>query len=196
MKTTKPKIKVNIKGKSDDQSNSTVWAYVSFFSVVIIIICAISIFAALSQGAPVTTPKQDDSQQEEKPEEEQNSSEAAELQAYNAATAKFNQVNSRAVYNMLSSQQTGFIYIGRPTCPYSRAFGPRLASVIAETKTEINYYNTDAADSDTEARAIVFNALGINAVPTFIYIKGGVIVDRLADTTSASSIKSFIQKYQ
>jgi predicted bacteriocin transport accessory protein len=101
-------------------------------------------------------------------------------------------IDSQGVLDFLSSGKSGFLYAGRPTCPHCQVFAPILIEVAKEKDLEVFYFNTDVARGE-EARNDALDALGVDGVPNFMYVQGGRVVARLADTASRDALLEFIK---
>jgi len=103
------------------------------------------------------------------------------------------------IITKLDDGWTGFLYTGRDTCPFCQQFTPRLANVVLELDMtgEIVYFDTDAAQNEA-GRAVLFERLGIEFVPTFQFIRNGEIAGMLSGeaTGSAVSICEFIKRHR
>ena len=104
-------------------------------------------------------------------------------------------LNSQGVLDFLAKGNTGFLYIGRPTCPHCQAFAPILSKVVKEKRLTVYYYDTDAAKSEPEKKNEVLEATNVIGVPSFLFIKDGVIVETLG-AKSEESLLEFINLHQ
>jgi len=104
---------------------------------------------------------------------------------------------SEDILDLLEYGWSELVFVGRSTCPYCQAFAPKLTKVVAENDYRVWYYDTDvASQADEELYVKVMTTLGIEGVPSFIFISGGEVVDRLADTQSEAAIVEFIERYK
>lgn len=110
--------------------------------------------------------------------------------------------NSTAIGNnelraLIDEGETGFLYIGRPTCPHCKIFVPLLNNVTAQFSDEVYYFNTDAARSeDSAAMSELLGVLNISSVPTFMWLENGVEVSRLDDTENEQAIADFMAQFR
>lgn len=109
--------------------------------------------------------------------------------------AAFTAIDSQELLDFLADKKTGFVYLGRPTCPNCKVFVPTLAEVTREDKLTVYYYDTDAANSNKKLKDEVLEAVKVTGVPTFMYVKDGVEVERLGDEKDKVALRDFIQKY-
>ncbi|MFV0485450.1 MAG: thioredoxin family protein [Candidatus Saccharimonadales bacterium] len=107
----------------------------------------------------------------------------------------FTAVENQDVVDFLEDGEIGFLYVGRPTCSVCQVFAPILTQVVKAEGYKIYYYDTDVANDDKDLKAEVLDKISVTGVPTFMYIKDGVEVDRLIDTTNEESLREFIEKY-
>ncbi|WP_211747203.1 thioredoxin family protein [Paenibacillus sp. Marseille-Q4541] len=93
--------------------------------------------------------------------------------------------------------QSGFLYVGRPTCPVCREFLPKLERASEDTGQLVYYYNTDEGRKQDEQEVMaLMNQLEINSVPALLYIENGKETDRLTPgTMDQDSIVAFIQSH-
>ena len=113
----------------------------------------------------------------------------------NSVYDAFYPLNTQAVLNFIEQGRTGFIYAGRPTCPYCQAFSPVLAEVVRQEGTTVYYYDVDAASKDGESRSEALSALGVTGVPTFVYVENGITSAKFNGAHEASAILDFIHQF-
>lgn len=65
------------------------------------------------------------------------------------------------------------LYFGRETCYYCRQFSPDLKEFNHLIAGQLEYYDTDSADFDDEAKDFLFKTVGIPGTPTILYLKNG-----------------------
>lgn len=104
-------------------------------------------------------------------------------------------INSQDVLNFITNKDSGFIYVGRPTCPHCRIFAPILTKVVKQRSIDALYYDTDAANSDKDTKNEALDAINVNAVPSFLAIRSGEIIAELDDTESESALNEFVSQY-
>ncbi len=100
------------------------------------------------------------------------------------------ELTSQDVVDFFAQKKSGFIYVGRPTCPHCQAFAPVLTSVVKVNNLTVYYYNTDANNSN-EKHDDALTLLNITGVPTFLYVKDGVIAGELGDRSEDDLLKFF-----
>ena len=108
----------------------------------------------------------------------------------------FQAIDSQDVLDFIDHQNTGFLYIGRPTCPHCQVFAPILTKVVKQNDYTVFYYDTDAAKNDADLKSAALSALDVTSVPTFMYIKNGIVTAMLENTESEAALKEFITKNQ
>lgn len=99
------------------------------------------------------------------------------------------------VYNTKAS---GFVYITSKDCgSYCDSYGKNLANYL-RNESDINIYRFNATsvnDKDYPAAVATKLTLGSDNAPTLIYLKDGVIYDRV-DNVDQASMESFLAKYK
>lgn len=156
-------------------------------SVLIILTSAFFIKQALSNSTQSV-----DESTENEPEPELETESNSTEPDYSLLTS----LDSQSVIDFINNGKTGFIYVGRPTCPSCKQFAPILTQFVKEQGTLIYYYDTDVANEDKPLKTETINLIEVTSVPTFLYIENGVIVDRLGNTNSKSALEAFISDHQ
>lgn len=99
------------------------------------------------------------------------------------------------VYNTKAS---GFVYITSKDCgSYCDSYGKNLANYL-KNESDINIYRFNATsvnDKDYPTAVATKLALGSDNAPMLIYLKDGVIYDRV-DNVDQASMESFLAKYK
>lgn len=106
-------------------------------------------------------------------------------------------ITNEELADFLQKEQSGFLYVGRPTCPVCREFKPLLEGASEETGQNVYYYNTDAGREQDEAKTgELLDQLEVEYVPILFYIENGKIVDRLTpETMDQAVITAFIESH-
>lgn len=78
---------------------------------------------------------------------------------------KFTEIDDIAI---LDEIKTGYIYFGRPDCPYCNIMEPILFEVLNELNLEIYYFETSKFKDDINFDEVLDNHL-VEYVPTLIY---------------------------
>ncbi|OPA79249.1 hypothetical protein BVG16_09150 [Paenibacillus selenitireducens] len=107
-------------------------------------------------------------------------------------------MTNEGLESFFQEQQSGVVYIGRPTCPVCREFQPKVEKVSKATGTEVFYYNTDLARQENETTLNqMMEKLQVQAVPTVIYFSEGKEVDRLQEGEyTQEGFEQFLQKHE
>jgi predicted bacteriocin transport accessory protein len=132
----------------------------------------------------------------ERAEQKRREQEQAESGAGEVATPDYSMLtamNSQALLGMLLVGDSGFLYVGRPTCPHCQVFAPILTEVVAENGLEVYYLNTDAVRSEADYDTAL-DAVGVSGVPSFMYIRDGQVAAKLTDTTNKEKLLEFIRE--
>src|SRR5699024_1884021 len=106
-------------------------------------------------------------------------------------------ISNQELEHIIKKKETGFVYIGRPTCPHCRKLQPIYKEIIKKENMTSFYYNTDVAREDNEDQLIeLLSTLSVPTVPTILYIKDGKEVGRLEGDTTKSALLSWVHKYK
>ncbi|MBO0431059.1 thioredoxin family protein [Enterococcus sp. DIV0660C] len=104
-----------------------------------------------------------------------------------------NSINSNQIQKLIDNTDTGYIYIGRPTCEECQEFLPKLRSVLIKKRQKVFYYNTDNARKENQDKLVKeLNNLNVKIVPTILYMKKGKIDEKLEGSTNKSEIEKFL----
>lgn len=103
-------------------------------------------------------------------------------------------VTNEEVSTFLEHGESGFLYVGRPTCPFCREFMPVLENASQSTGQTVCYYNTDEGrEQDEEKLGALLDQLKIESVPALLYIENGKEADRLTPgTIDQEAITAFL----
>jgi len=106
--------------------------------------------------------------------------------------SSFTIISSGAVIDMVKNNKAGFLIVGEENCLSCDAFARRVASFV---EGDDGIYRVDfKLDEDTDdvrAKAL----LDVEDTPTFLYIKGGAVYDRIDDVKDATNLEVFLRKY-
>lgn len=187
--STKSTVKQTKPTKSNSQSansNSSMLAILVFVMGSILLLT--SAVLLITQFNSNTIISDDPNTSENTPGDENNN----ESDPYDA----FTPVTSQDVLDLIASAGTGFLYVGRPTCPNCTTFAPLLSAVVLENDFTVLYYDTDVAKSNPDLKSQALDAISVEGVPSFMYIENGEIIEKLTDRKTEDSIKAFFDKYQ
>ena len=93
----------------------------------------------------------------------------------------------------MAKNKSGFIIVGEENDISSDAFARRVASLV-EGEDGIYRYNTKVEEDADDIRAK--NILGVyDEVPTIVYVKNGVVYDRIDDVKDIDDLTVFLSKY-
>lgn len=97
---------------------------------------------------------------------------------------------------MIASNGTGLIYVGRPTCPYCRNFSKTVAKLSKKDQKKILYYNVDSEKNMTvKKQKFLVLKLKIQTTPALIQIKNGVVVQSIGNSKiSLKDLKRLISQ--
>ncbi|WP_239255834.1 thioredoxin fold domain-containing protein [Listeria ilorinensis] len=82
-------------------------------------------------------------------------------------------VDTESLDQFFQKKRTGFIYIGRPTCPYCKDFQAKLKQALIKNQQKAYYYDTDQARENKEDFVGMDERLGVKVVPTLLFISNG-----------------------
>lgn len=106
----------------------------------------------------------------------------------------FTLLSAGAVIDMVESGKEGFLIIGNEKDITSDAFARRVSSYV-EGEDGIYYYQISAGENTDDVRAENILGLGENDTPTMLYIKNGVVYDRIDDVKDTADLSVFLNKY-
>jgi hypothetical protein len=105
----------------------------------------------------------------------------------------FQILSAGGVIDMVKHDKAGFLIVGKENEITGDAFARRVKSMV-EGEEGIYRYNMKAEEGTDEIRAD--KALGIiRDTPTLLYIRGGVVYDRIDDVKDLTDLSVFLQKY-
>lgn len=94
-------------------------------------------------------------------------------------------------YAEVMEQDTAYIYFGRDTCKYCRAFEPLLEVSIAETGAIVYHYDTDDHNADEDFQDIL-DAHEVVTVPKLVKLEKGEVVGYVDHTDSQATITALL----
>lgn len=97
----------------------------------------------------------------------------------------------------MSNKNTGFVYVGRPTCADCQAFQPILKKELETRQLEepLAYYNTDkASEKSREDMTALLKKMGIESVPTLVYLKEGKVASTYEATDEPEKLTDWMNK--
>lgn len=81
------------------------------------------------------------------------------------------------LYDVLGSDETSYVYFGRPSCPDCEDFIVILMEVISDNGITVYYFNTDYLKDEAEYEEII-DIFDVVWVPALYKVRGNVITDR------------------
>ncbi|WP_099222243.1 DUF6568 family protein [Listeria costaricensis] len=97
----------------------------------------------------------------------------------------------------MADKETGFIYVGRPSCEDCQAFQPILQKELADRgyKDKLAYYNTDkASEKNRDDMVQLLEGMSIDSVPTMVYLKNGKVVSTYSATDSQKKLAKWMDQ--
>lgn len=96
----------------------------------------------------------------------------------------------------LENKDSGFVYIGRPTCPDCQAFQPTLDTVLKDKNMRLDYFDTDAARKEKEEQTKQFlQDMKVKTVPVIFYLENGKEVSRYDGNDDEKALAAWFDKY-
>ncbi|MBC1490223.1 thioredoxin family protein [Listeria booriae] len=96
----------------------------------------------------------------------------------------------------LENKDSGFVYIGRPTCPDCQAFQPTLDAVLKDENMRLDYFDTDAARKEKEEQTKQFlQDMKVKTVPVIFYLENGKEVSRYDGNDDEKALAAWFDKY-
>lgn len=104
----------------------------------------------------------------------------------------FATLTAGATIDMMNSGKTGFLIVSDANSMDCDAFARRVKSIAGDTDKVFRYnIAEDQTSEDDSVKALI----NYESTPTFLYIKNGVIFDRLDDVKDEDDLTFFLQKY-
>ncbi|HFI0273151.1 TPA: thioredoxin domain-containing protein [Streptococcus suis] len=112
---------------------------------------------------------------------------------YAKAVKDFQEISIEDLEEKLGTDEDFILYIGRETCPYCRAFVPKLHQAAKETEIPVLYIDSD--EDPTGKLELFRQASGIKTVPSLTYFKDGKLSAFLQKGSQATKeeITQFLQ---
>ncbi|WP_239254519.1 thioredoxin family protein [Listeria ilorinensis] len=114
-----------------------------------------------------------------------------------AAKAFLNTIGTADFKQKMADKETGFVYVGRPSCEDCQAFQPILQKELTEQgySGKLAYYNTDkASEKNRDEMVDLLEGMSIDSVPTMVYLKDGKVVSTYAATDSQKNLAKWMDQ--
>jgi len=106
-------------------------------------------------------------------------------------------VDNEGVSELLDGDRSFYLYVGRPTCPFSVDFEPILEHVLTNRQVSIYYFEIDLArEKGSERTSELMNLLGIVGVPSIVYIEDGEVINIRECMLSYGELSIFFESHQ
>ena len=114
---------------------------------------------------------------------------------YAEAVKSYQELSIDQVENKLANKDSFFLYVGRESCQYCRAFVPKLSQTVEQTQQTVYYL--DSEEDPTGQLEQFLKASGIETVPSLLYIEGGKAVSILQKGSQATieEIEQFFAQF-
>lgn len=93
-----------------------------------------------------------------------------EEEEYSKNVKDFIVITPEELSEKVLSNENNYVYFGRQTCPYCRAFVPKLNKLSKERKINIYYIDTENTDTDIKLQELR-SKLNIETVPSLLLFK-------------------------
>ncbi|WP_430535999.1 thioredoxin family protein [Listeria rocourtiae] len=102
-------------------------------------------------------------------------------------------ITNNQMKDIFADKKTGYVYVGRPTCPDCEPFKAKLENALRATNRQALYYNTDKAREADKNYTKIIEQMGVRVVPTLIYYTRGLETDRYrGDLDDEKQIKEWL----
>jgi predicted bacteriocin transport accessory protein len=108
-----------------------------------------------------------------------------------ASGSSYRSVSDAETYADVMDQDVAYLYFGRDTCKYCRAFEPLLEAAMTETDAVVYHYDTDEHNGDADFQDIL-DAHEVVTVPKLVKIEKGAVVDYVDHTDSQEAITALL----
>ncbi|WP_320164253.1 thioredoxin family protein [uncultured Trichococcus sp.] len=108
-----------------------------------------------------------------------------------ASGARYQAVDGPGEYADVMDEEIAYLYFGRDTCKYCRAFEPLLEESISETDAVVYHYDTDEHSEDENFQDIL-DAHEVVTVPKLVKLEKGEVVDYVDHTDSQDAITALL----
>ena len=103
-------------------------------------------------------------------------------------------ISAAAVNDMVRGNKTGFLIVSEENCIGCDAFARRVAAYASDDLSDIFRYNRAQESGVDDNRAKSLLSIG-DSTPDFLYIKDGVVFDRIDDVKNFEDLQAFLIKY-
>lgn len=111
---------------------------------------------------------------------------------YYTETSNFKKITVDELPSTQNQDENFIVYIGRSTCPYCRAFVPKLNRVSKEHDVKIYYIDSEDGAEGAEDLIVFRDKNKIATVPALLNIQNDVMDSVMDSTLSETEILEFI----
>ncbi len=108
-----------------------------------------------------------------------------------ASGSSYRSVSDAQTYADVMEQDVAYLYFGRDTCKYCRAFEPLLEEAISETDAVVYHYDTDEHSGDDDFQDVL-DVHEVVTVPKLVKLEKGMVVDYVDHTDSLAAITALL----
>lgn len=108
-----------------------------------------------------------------------------------SADSAYAEITSEADYQEVLAQDEAYLYFGRDSCPYCRAFEPLLKQAMADTGATVYHYDTDARKNERNFQDIL-DTHEVKTVPKLVHLQRGKVVGFVDHTHSQEEITALL----
>ncbi len=103
-------------------------------------------------------------------------------------------ISAGATLDMLTSDESGFLVIGSENCMVCNVYSEWISDSLKDT-SGVYYYRAPETltDDDIKVRALLSESR--DTLVDFVYIKNGIVFDRVDDVRDSNNVVSFLKKY-
>ena len=95
----------------------------------------------------------------------------------------------------MNSQETFYLYVGRPNCPDCQVFFPEFEKRVKEQNIKIFYFNSKVKASKREEMKEYVSSFGIEEIPAIVAVKDGA-VRKVYDGQKHDDMEEFYEEYR
>ena len=103
-------------------------------------------------------------------------------------------ISAGATLDMLTSGKSGFLVVGSENCLVCGVYSEWVSNSLSDT-SGVYYYRASEKTADDDAKVRALLSEDDDTLVDFVYIKNGVVFDRVDDTHDSNNVVTFLKKY-